>query len=342
MMILKITKCFFVIFALLGLFFSKQSLANNSLELKSTEVDFFNQKSNRPVKVKFWYQANSAPCEEKICLLKTQSPDKVAVVSHGAFGSPREMNWLGYALASQGWLVAGVSHYGESWVYGPQTIDPSSVMKFWLRPQDVSFTIDSLSDTGLFNTPLNTNNVLMLGHSSGGFTTLAMAGAKLAAGKTQEYCSSEKAKEDKGCSYGSQKQKQPANKKMINKVGKLQATMQDNRVSAVIALDPALGYAASEESLKDINVPTLVIGSVENDFLPFDSHAQYYANNISGAKLVGIEQGAGHFIYIDQCDANREVNGVPLCKDREGVNRKQMQKQVLNHIFGFIYRNGLI
>ena len=37
---------------------------------------------------------------------------------------------------------------------------------------------------------------------------------------------------------------------MINKVGQLQATMQDKRVSAVTTLDPALGYAASEESLK--------------------------------------------------------------------------------------------
>ena len=116
MMILKITKCFFVIFALLGLFFSKQSLANNSLELKSTEVDFFNQKSNRPVGVKFWYQANSAPCEEKICLLKTQSPDKVAVVSHGAFGSPRdELAWIRFwhlkCLLVAGVLATMVSRY---------------------------------------------------------------------------------------------------------------------------------------------------------------------------------------------------------------------------------------
>ena len=111
---------------------------------------------------------------------------------------------------------------------------------------------------------------------------------------------------------------------------------------AVIALDPALGHAVSEKSLASIKVPTLVLGSLENDFLPYTVHSKYYTNNIQGANLVGIEQGAGHFVYIDECNFNRKVKGVSLCKDREGVERKAIQKQILEHIFGFIYRNGVI
>lgn len=56
---------------------------------------------------------------------------------------------------------------------------------------------------------------------------------------------------------------------------------------------------------------------------------------------MGIEQGAGHFIYLDQCEFELEANGVSLCKDRKGVDRNTIQKQILNHIFGFIYKNGL-
>lgn len=337
---LKITNLCCTSLMLSALFGSAQAFASGAMELKTVEVDFFNQQVNRPTKIKFWYQGGAEPCKTTICLSPKQRSHRVAIISHGAFGSPREMNWLGYALASQGWVVAGVAHYGESWVYGPENIDPSSAMRFWQRPQDVSFAIDSLSDKGLFNTSLKTDKVIMLGHSSGGFTSLAIAGANLEAGKSETYCASEKAKDDKGCHYGQQSKRKPMSEAMLKKIDLLQEQMRDERVVAVIALDPALGHAVSEKSLESIKVPTLILGSVENDFLPYIAHSKYYADHIQGASLVGIEQGAGHFVYIDKCDSEREVEGVSLCKDRESVDRKAIQKKILEHVFGFIYRNG--
>jgi predicted dienelactone hydrolase len=337
---LNITKLFCTGLVLLTSFGSPQVIASDAMELRTKEVDFVNQNANRPAKIKFWYQGGAEPCEATICLSPKQSSHRVAIISHGAFGSPREMNWLGYALASQGWVVAGVAHFGESWVYGAENIDPSSAMRFWQRPQDVSFAIDSLSKEGLFNTSLKTDNVIMLGHSSGGFTSLAMAGANLEAGKSEAYCASEKAKDDKGCNYGQQSKHKPMTEEMLTKIGLLQERMRDERVVAVISLDPALGHAVSEKSLEGIKVPALVIGSLKNDFLPYSTHSKYYANHIQGADLVGIEQGAGHFVYIDKCDSDREVKGVFLCKDREGVDRKAIQEQILEHVFGFIYKNG--
>jgi predicted dienelactone hydrolase len=244
-------------------------------------------------------------------------------------------------LASQGWVVAGIAHFGESWVYGAENIDPSSAMRFWQRPQDVSVVIDNLSQEGLFNTSLKTDKIIMLGHSSGGFTSLAMAGAYLEAGKSEVYCASEKANEDKGCDYSQQSKRKPMSEEMLIKIGLLQAQMLDERVAGVIALDPALGHATNKQSLKSIKVPALIIGSLKNDFLPFSTHSKFYASHIPGANLISIQQGAGHFIYIDKCDSEREVKGVPLCKDREGVDRKALQKEILEHVFGFIYSNGL-
>ena len=62
---------------------------------------------------------------------------------------------------------------------------------------------------------------------------------------------------------------------------------------------------------------------------------------IRDRNLIGIELGAGHFVYIDQCDSDRKIKGVSLCKDREGVDRKAIQKQILDYIFSFIYSNEL-
>lgn len=308
--------------------------------LHSTDVDFINSANNQPLQVKLWYQAGEQNCGATICLAQSQHKRKVALISHGAFGSPIEMNWLGYALASQGWLVAGVAHYGESWVYGKETIDPSVLARFWQRPQEVSFTLEQLSKGTLFNQPIDTGNVLMLGHSAGGFTAFAMAGAKLESGKSERYCALTSAKNDKSCGYNT-KQNTPLSDAQINKIDDYQATMHDPRIKAVISLDPALGHAVNETSLRDVNVPTLVVGSVENDFLPFEQHAQYYAEHIKNAQLVGIKQGAGHFIYINQCNHKFKAQGVMLCQDRKGVDRSALQKQVLGHVFAFINRNGL-
>ncbi|MFD2166470.1 alpha/beta hydrolase family protein [Thalassotalea euphylliae] len=320
---------------------SLNAFSSIAAELSTKEIDFFNQQLNRPAKVKFWYQSSENSCHAKMCLTPQQTPNRIAIISHGAFGSPREMNWLGYALASQGWVVAGVAHFGESWVYGTESIDPSTASRFWQRPQDVSFVIDSLSNDGLFNRSLALDKLIMVGHSSGGFTSLALAGATLESGKSEAYCRSDKANNDKGCQYSKKGRSKPLTQDMMRKIGLLQRQMQDPRIGGVIALDPALGHAVNEQSLAQIDVPTLVIGSVNNDFLPYITHAKYYADHIQRATLVGIEQGAGHFIYIDSCNADRKANGVPLCKDRDGVNRDVIQKQILVHIFGFIYKNGL-
>lgn len=322
--------------ALIGLLvFSTHVFASSQLPLKSTEVDFYNQTTQQPVKVKFWYQSQAEECSAQICLAAHQSKRKVAMISHGAFGSPIEMNWLGYALASQGYLVAGVAHYGESWMYGKQSIDPSVLMRFWQRPQEISFAIDKLSEPGLLSITVDTNNILMLGHSAGGFTALALAGSTLEAGKTERYCQSVKAARDKSCDYGSTPKSNALN---LAEMTTHQAKMFDNRINAIIALDPALGHAVNDNSLQKINVPTLIIGSVENDFLPYEQHAKHYAEHIDNAQLIGVKQGAGHFVYINACQHEHKAKGVSLCKDREGVDRKAIQQQLLGHVFSFIAR----
>ncbi|WP_440056640.1 alpha/beta hydrolase family protein (plasmid) [Pseudoalteromonas sp. T1lg65] len=335
---MKLKLAYWTAVTLISCLLINQAVASPSagIKLKTTEVEFFDTVENRPLKVKLWHQSSDRSCREQVCLPDNQNARKIAVISHGAFGSPHAMNWLGYALASQGWVVAGVAHYQESWVYGPESIDPFVVMRFWQRPQEVNFTIDRLSEQGLFNKPLVTDRVLMLGHSSGGFTTLAMAGAKLEAGKSQKYCTSELGQTDKGCNYGSQRQVAPLSKAQLSQIGEYQTNMRDPRIAALVALDPALGHAVNPSSLREINVPTLIFGSIENDFLPYTVHAKYYADHIKTAQLIGVGQGAGHFVYIDECHSDRKVKGVPLCKDRDGVDRKAIQKQILGQIFGFL------
>lgn len=303
---------------------------NAMAETKVKEIDLFDPDRDRPVKVRAWYQPSSS-CPNELCVAVSKSTDKlpIALISHGAFGSPREMNWLGNGLAQQGWLAIGLAHYGESWIYGQDSIDRASIGKKWLRGQDLSFVLEQLFNGSLLDQSIDKERVVVFGHSLGGYSALNLAGADYNATAMFDYCKSAIA-DDMGCRYG-KRQQNKAQQPVSSSVN-----VVDNRVTAVVALDPALGPAVSKSSLSKISIPVLIIGSVENDFLNFSAHAEYYASSIKQAKLIKLEQGEGHFVYLDACQHNHQVMGISLCKDRGGVDRNQVHRSLMKVIDHFV------
>ncbi len=303
---------------------------NVMAETKAKEIDLFDTDRDRPVKIRAWYQPNTN-CSNELCVAVNKDTDKlpIALISHGAFGSPREMNWLGNGLAQQGWLVIGLAHYGESWVYGQDSIDRASIGKKWLRGQDLSFVLEQLYNGHLLDQPIDKKRIVVFGHSLGGYSALNIVGADYNAAAMFDYCKSAIAN-DMGCRYGKRQQNQSKQRVLPS------VNVMDSRVTAVVALDPALGPSVSKSSLSKISVPVLIIGSVENDFLDFSAHAEYYASSIKQAELVKLEQGEGHFVYLDACQHNHQAMGIPLCKDRNGVDRNQVHSNVMRAINTFV------
>ncbi len=125
----------------------------------------------------------------------------VIVLSHGAFGSSRNYSWIGEYLAGNGFIVAGVSHFKESPVYGPETIDPASALQPWLRPQDCTFALDYLFSQSEFQKIADPLRIGALGHSSGGATAIALGGAVFDLHAMQQYCGSDTTERDRGCLY---------------------------------------------------------------------------------------------------------------------------------------------
>ncbi len=57
-------------------------------------------------------------------------------------------------------------------------------------------------------------------------------------------------------------------------------------------------------------------------------------------ELVTLNNGEGHFVYINSCDNNYKALGVSLCEDRQGVNRKQVHQKLLGHILKFLTKTS--
>lgn len=253
------------------------------------------------------------------------------LLSHGALGAARNYSWIAEHLARNGFIVAGVSHFGESYVYGEDSIDPAAVLQHWQRPADISTALSHISTISTFADAVDLDRVGYLGHSSGGATGLLLAGALLDGRRMQSYCQSDAADDDRGCDYaddigaGSTAPAQdPAQ------------SYRDARIRAFALLDPALGPAFHDYSAIAANLPVLIIGSADNDFLPLSHHGAAIATHLPHSNTHWLANGEGHFIYLNLCARDIAANGVALCRDRDGVSRQAAHAALRSRLLTFL------
>jgi len=291
----------------------------------------------RPVLLDLWYPAVSdvVEAEHDYGMARGRAAENapaetgrhpLIIMSHGAFGSARNYSWVTEHLARRGFLVAGVSHFRESPAYGPETIDPLFALQPWHRTRDCSFALDHLLAREPMAEHIDPHRIGALGHSSGGATVIALGGALFDLDAMVRYCASEAARGDKGCVYAG------GNAHVTTPPPEASANHRDDRIRAIVAFDPALGPGHDPTH---VTVPVHVVGSVENDFLPFEAHAARYARLIPGSTLTRLDHGEGHFVFLDQCTWDREANGVPLCRDRPGVERAKVHGGLQRLVVGF-------
>ena len=119
----------------------------------------------------------------------------VVVFSHGLASSPEDFEEDVEQLASYGYVVALPQHPGSDFNQLQEMLQGFSreivkVDEYVDRPLDVSYVIDELErrNSREFGGRLDLNNVGVMGHSFGGYTALALAGAKLDFDTLEEIC----------------------------------------------------------------------------------------------------------------------------------------------------------
>jgi predicted dienelactone hydrolase len=306
------------------------------------QVQWHDDERDRDVWCDVWYPA-SAPAEEApiayglgrgkaardAALIDGGDRLPLVAMSHGAMGSARDYSWIAEHLARNGYIVLGVSHAGESWIYGADKADPAAVLRLWERPLDCAFAIDRIVEDAALGSRVDTDRIAALGHSSGGVTAIMLGGATFDPPAIGAYCASRESEGDRGCEYFRAVDVPDA-------PPAASASYRDERVRAIVALDPAAGPGFSERSLENVTVPVFVAGSKDNDFLPYLHHAGRFAAFLPEVQLESLENGEGHFVYLDECTSPLQANGVPLCHDREGVDRGVVHAFLSERIVAFL------
>jgi predicted dienelactone hydrolase len=118
-----------------------------------------------------------------LVVLEPQAPGngKLVLISHGLWDDPKSFKGWGLLLASRGYTVILPRHPGSDSSQQRAVLEgktpPPSPKELALRPMDIKAAIDQVSTLGL-RSPVNNQQVVVLGHSWGGTTVLQLAGVR--------------------------------------------------------------------------------------------------------------------------------------------------------------------
>ncbi len=114
---------------------------------------------------------------------------------------------------------------------------------------------------------------------------------------------------------------------------------RDPRVSAILAMAPALVPAFTTESLAKIDIPVAIAAGLGDEIVPVGSGAKAAAARIPHAALTLFPAPAGHYVFTATCtEAGRAALPAP-CIDRPGVDRDAVHAETARLAQAFFARH---
>lgn len=223
----------------------------------------------------------------------------VVIISHGLASNPEDRSNLATHLASYGFVVALPQHPGSDTQHvtdllAGYTREVFSVHEFIDRPLDISYIIDELESRNSleFGNRLDVENVGLLGHSFGGYTVLALAGATIDPIHLREDC------ERQGY----------LNISLLLQcralvLPSLPETFRDERITAVLAVNPVNNSIFGPEGLGQVDIPVaLVAGSLDPAAPAIFEQLLSFPWISSSPKYLMLSEGQAH-VDFSQLDA---------------------------------------
>ncbi|TDP71788.1 alpha/beta hydrolase family protein [Roseateles toxinivorans] len=266
----------------------------------------------------------------------TQGPLRgLILISHGTGGTELNHHNLATRLASDGYLVAAVRHPGDNWQ------DRSMITSgryFSERPRQLTLVLDALLANPEWGPRIPAERIGAVGHSAGGYSVLALAGAQAEPQRAAQHCRT--VQDDPGfCSLAKDSSAAPASGALPAFAAEAPAaatarvSVPDRRIRAVVALAP-MAVVFTAESLSAITVPVRVMMAEGDTVLNGKYHGSYVAANLPRAQSTTVLR-AGHFAFMAQ-------SGIPLpsaagdaASNPPGFDRMAFLPELENQVAGF-------
>ncbi|MCE2662341.1 MAG: alpha/beta hydrolase, partial [Microcystis sp. 53602_E8] len=221
----------------------------------------------------------------------------VIIFSHGLASRPEDYAQAIEHLASYGFLVAAPQHPSSDTQYlqgmlGGYYRNIFDGNEFINRPKDISFVIDELArrNASQFQGKLNLTNVGVAGHSFGGYTSLAVAGAQIDFDNLAKDCN---------------RPYSGINIAILLECRALELPRQvynfrDERVTAVFAANPVNRSIFGEKGLSKISIPVLLgSGSYDPAANPIFEQAIPFTWLKTPDKYLAMVEGQAHVNFTE-------------------------------------------
>jgi predicted dienelactone hydrolase len=239
----------------------------------------------------------------------------LVVISHGGAG------WYGghydttLALARAGFVVAAVSHAGDTFD------DQSKVVQLWRRPDQIHRLLDYMLDAWSQRGSLDATRVGAFGFSNGGFTVLVAAGGIPDLSKVGPFCVAHPRQDL--C----QAMKHAGIDPLFGTDVPVGAWVHDRRIKAVVIAAPAFGFAFGRAGLSRIRVPIQLWRAADDRHQPSPYYDETVRTDLPTPPEYHVVPNAGHYDFLPPCDARLSQSRPDICRslpafDREAFHRR--------------------
>ena len=251
------------------------------------------------------------------------------VLSHGIGGSELGHSVLAQALARNGYLVAALRHPGDNW-QDRSLIENSPERYFDERPRQASRVIDAILADPEWKDRIASDGqgprVAAVGHSAGGYTVLALAGARPDLSRVKQHCLAEASEDPIFCGIGRAAMAPPSSATTTT-------SLRDDRVRAIVALAPA-GVPLTADSLASVRSATMIYESELDRFLVPRFHAEWVARHLPAPNLHRVPN-AWHFAFMDSPSMSIPSPDGDVAANPPGFDRAAFLQQLAGEITAF-------
>jgi predicted dienelactone hydrolase len=248
-------------------------------------------------------------------ILDPLSPAPVVVYSHGFAGNRLQSRLLCSHLASHGYVVASVDHAASAFV-------DLNIFRLHLsareRPHDLRVVLDKLgeecrSQTSPFAGRLDLQRAAAVGHSLGGYTALAAAGAWLDLRSRKENGDIPASEPD-------------------------YMDFDDARIVAAVAHAPVMGPFLTPQSVRNVVKPVLILAGSRDAQSSPRIHQQPLFDSLPGLRYFGVVDGATHYNFMDQ-DFLDAAPAIVRLSHFPRIERKLADAVILRQTTAFLERH---
>ncbi|MEO3406526.1 hypothetical protein AAFN85_21610 [Mucilaginibacter sp. CAU 1740] len=308
---------------------SAQNLGERTFNFKDPGRD------NRPVVTEIWYPTTDSlqPADKHFSPFLRQAtvrdgklPSRklpLILMSHGTGGGRLTLEWLAQAIANSGCIVAAVDHYGNTYDHKI----PLEFVKPWERPLDISFAITSLLNNPDIGPLVDQQKIGAAGFSFGGYTMIALAGAKLDFEQARNYYKTIGHKELEIPEF-------PGLIKLLDDSALIAGSkhvspLKDKRIKAFFSISPALGFGFTrKEQVADIVSPLYIVGSQSDSIAPVKTNARHYHQLIPKSSYTELPGKTGHYVMLGEAIDEVKKEAPIYFTDDTSVNRHAVHLQV--------------